>query len=96
MDDNAVVSAATDSATIIVELPADARLLVDGQATVSTSSVRVLSSPSLQAGKDFQYTLKADVTRNGKTVSTTRTVKVRAGEETRVTLQLPEAVASAQ
>jgi uncharacterized protein (TIGR03000 family) len=76
-------------ATIIVSLPAEAKLLIDDAATTSTSELRVFSSPSLEPGKDFYYTLKGDVERVGRTLTTTQYVKVRAGQETRVQLEFP-------
>ena len=75
--------------TIVVTLPEDARLLVDGHTTTSTSEVRVLVSPTLEPGRDFHYTLQAEVTRDGKLVRIEERVAVRAGEETQVTLRLP-------
>jgi uncharacterized protein (TIGR03000 family) len=78
-------------ATIVVELPADATLKVDGAATSSTSGVRVLVSPELTIGKDFHYTLTAVAMRDGKPVQVEQTVVVRAGEESRVSLNLPVA-----
>jgi uncharacterized protein (TIGR03000 family) len=84
----------TTKATIVVSLPADAKLTVDGKATTSTSDTRVLVSPSLESGKDFVYNLRAEVTRDGQTQSVTRQVIVRAGQETRVTLEMPSAVAA--
>jgi uncharacterized protein (TIGR03000 family) len=81
-------------ATIIVSLPASAVLTVDGVATTSTSATRVFASPALEQGKDFFYTLTAEVVRDGKTLSASKKVSVRAGQETKVSLELPEAVAS--
>jgi uncharacterized protein (TIGR03000 family) len=78
-------------ARIIVELPADATLKVDGSATSSTSGVRVLVSPELPAGQEFHYTLSAQVVREGKPVQVEQVVAVRAGEDSRVTLSLPVA-----
>jgi uncharacterized protein (TIGR03000 family) len=82
---------ASAPATIIVELPADASLKVDGQVTMSTSNVRVLLSPELPAGKVFQYTLTVQAVRDGKPVQVEQNVDVRAGEESRVSLNLPVA-----
>jgi uncharacterized protein (TIGR03000 family) len=76
-------------ATIVVTLPEDARLSVDGTDTTSTSGVRLLVSPTLEPGRDFHYTLRAEVTRDGKPVRVEKTIAVRAGEETQVTLDLP-------
>jgi uncharacterized protein (TIGR03000 family) len=71
-------------ATIIVRLPAEARLLIDGAATTSTSTERVFVSPSLNPGREYHYTLKAEWARDGKPVTWTKEIAVRAGEETRV------------
>lgn len=78
-------------ATIVVTLPADARLTVDDAATSSTSSTRVLMSPTLEPGREFHYTLKAEIVRDGKTQATSQRITVRAGEQTRVNLQFPVA-----
>jgi uncharacterized protein (TIGR03000 family) len=83
-------------ATILVSLPADAKLTVDGNSTVSTSAKRTFVSPALERGKAYSYTLTAEVVRDGKPVAVTQKVVVRAGEETNVSLDLPVAsVASA-
>src|SRR5437588_629758 len=76
-------------ASIIVSLPADARLTVDDVVTKSTSATRLFATPALESGKEFHYTLKAEVVRDGKTYTAIRRVAVRAGEETRVTLDIP-------
>jgi hypothetical protein len=47
-------------ATLIVSLPADAKLLVDNTVTTSTSAERVFVSPTLVAGQVYSYTLKAE------------------------------------
>jgi uncharacterized protein (TIGR03000 family) len=80
-------------AVLVVNLPEDARLTVDGDATTSTSGLRVLVSPDLNPGKDYHYTLQAEVIRDGKPVRVEERVVVRAGEETLVTLSLPAGVA---
>jgi uncharacterized protein (TIGR03000 family) len=77
------------SATMVVDLPEDAILMVDGSATTASSSSRTLVTPALEPGKSFQYTLTAQVTRDGTTQTVTQQVTVRAGEETRVSLALP-------
>jgi uncharacterized protein (TIGR03000 family) len=85
------------SATLAVALPADATLTIDNTTTTtSTGALRTFRSPALESGKEFEYTLKAQVVRDGKNVEVTKTVTVRAGEETRVQLDIPVQVASAQ
>ena len=76
-------------ATIVVELPADATLTIDNEATTSTGSSRVFTSPELNPGKEYHYTLKAEVVRDGKPVKTEKVIAVKAGEITPVTLTLP-------
>jgi uncharacterized protein (TIGR03000 family) len=83
-------------ATIVVTLPSDAKLTVDDSPTTSTSGVRVFASPALPRGKEFSYTLKAEITRDGQTVSDTKRVIVRAGEEARVTFTLPAETVAAR
>jgi uncharacterized protein (TIGR03000 family) len=76
-------------ATIVVSLPADAKLTVDDSPTRSTTSRRVFISPPLEPGKKFHYTLKAEVMRNGKPVTETLQIDVRAGQLTQVDMNLP-------
>jgi uncharacterized protein (TIGR03000 family) len=76
-------------ATIMVRLPADARLTIDGASTSSTQEMRTFISPPLQPGKEYQYTLRAEVMRDGKKVERTRDVTVRAGQQSEVTIDLP-------
>jgi uncharacterized protein (TIGR03000 family) len=83
--------APTNTAKVFVTLPADAKLTIDGRPTVSTSESRVFESPSLTPGKSFIYELKATVVRDGKTETVTKEVAVRAGEDTRVKIEIPEA-----
>jgi uncharacterized protein (TIGR03000 family) len=82
-------SALPAPAIIVVSLPAEATLLVDGSATTSTAATRVFASPALEPGQDYFYTLKGEIVRDGQKVIATETVKVRAGEESRVKLEFP-------
>ncbi len=76
----------TFPAKIVVNLPADAKLTIDDAATVSTSDVRVFVSPKLPRGQEFNYTLTAEVVRDNQKVTASKVVTVRAGRETRVSL----------
>jgi uncharacterized protein (TIGR03000 family) len=79
-----------DRATIVVILPEDAQLTFDDELSVSTGSNRLFMTPPLERGKDFHYTLKAKVIRNGKTEGASEQITVRAGGETRVDLLLAQ------
>jgi uncharacterized protein (TIGR03000 family) len=83
-------------ATIVVNLPPDASLTVQGQPTRSASSRRVFVSPPLDPNQSYSYTLRATVTRNGEPLSVVRQVAVRPGRQTEVNLAFPAASASAR
>jgi uncharacterized protein (TIGR03000 family) len=80
-------------ATLVVTLPADARLTIAGAPTTSTSSTRVFVSPTLQPGKAYRYTLEASFVQDGKPVVVKKSVRVRAGRQTEVALTPATAVA---
>jgi uncharacterized protein (TIGR03000 family) len=76
-------------AEVTVTLPTEAKLFIDGQATVSTSNTRKFVSPELVAGKEYFYTLRAEIVRDGQTVSLTKEVTVRAGETFQTSFEFP-------
>ncbi len=78
-----------DRATLVLTVPEDAKLTINGAATMATSTQRVFESPALEPGRDYEYTVVAEVTRNGETRSATKVVIVRPGQETRETMQIP-------
>jgi uncharacterized protein (TIGR03000 family) len=73
-------------AYIAVNVPADATITIDGAPTKSTSSTRVFSTPELNAGTVYYYTLVAEVVRDGKTLIATEKVAVEAGASVQITL----------
>jgi len=64
-------AAATNAAParIVVSLPADANLKIDGNLMASNSPRRVFESPKLEACKAFTYTFQAEYRRDGKPVA---------------------------
>src|SRR5947209_2613821 len=62
------------SATIVVLLPADAKVFFDDQPTTSTGPRRVFTTPNLQSGKEYAYSVKAEGARDGRPVSKTKKV----------------------
>jgi uncharacterized protein (TIGR03000 family) len=70
-------------ARLIVEMPADAQLFVDDQAMKTKSAVRTFNTPELEPGQVYYYDLRAEVIRDGKAVTQTRRVLLRAGEVVR-------------
>ncbi|HEY1859896.1 MAG TPA: TIGR03000 domain-containing protein [Gemmataceae bacterium] len=69
-------------ATIIVSMPADAKLTIDDAATTSMGAVRTFVSPTLNSGVEYHYTLRTEIA--GKSIA--KQITVRAGEETRIEL----------
>jgi uncharacterized protein (TIGR03000 family) len=74
-------------ATIVVSLPADARLTVDGAPTNSTSDRRTLVTPELEFGATYVYTMRAEIVRDGRTLAETQDVTVRGGETSAIQFQ---------
>ena len=86
------VAAQPRPATIMVTLPANAKLTIGDYVGRSSESVRSFETPPLTAGQAFSYTLKAE--HNGKEQS--QTITVRAGQVTRVNLSPAGATVAAR
>ena len=73
-------TSASEAARVTVKLPEDAKLYVDGIPCPLKSSPRTFQTPKLEPGRTYAYTLKAEVTRDGRTLSESRQVTLRAGK----------------
>jgi uncharacterized protein (TIGR03000 family) len=69
------------SARLIVQVPADARLYVDDQPMSTKSARRTFRTPELNPGQTYYYIVRAELVRDGKTYNQTRQILVRAGDE---------------
>jgi uncharacterized protein (TIGR03000 family) len=76
-------TSAVDRAQLIVELPIDAKLYIDDNQMKTTAAKRTFNTPPLQPGQAYYYMLRAEVERDGQTISQTTRVIVRAGEVAR-------------
>jgi uncharacterized protein (TIGR03000 family) len=74
-------TAAPAPAHVVVKLPENARLFVDDQPCPLTSATRAFDTPTLEPGRVYYYTLRAEVTRDGRPVTDSKRVTLRAGEE---------------
>ena len=83
------VNAAQAPATLVVQVPAGAKLFIDDTPSASQAAVRSFVTPPLPTAKEFTYTLKAELIRNGKTLTESKQVTVRGGQETRATIDFP-------
>ena len=87
-DNGAGLYRPSTSATLTVRVPADARVFVNGLATASTGNVRRYVSNGLREGYSYTYQIRAEVVRDGQTVSETQTVKLQAGDTPNVEFAL--------
>jgi uncharacterized protein (TIGR03000 family) len=72
--------ATAGSAHLTVQLPADARLWIDGQPTVQTGAVRTFETPAnLDPARGYSYLLRAEWVENGQPVARERRVDFQAG-----------------
>jgi uncharacterized protein (TIGR03000 family) len=76
-------AAASAPATVVVQLPADAKLFVEGKAVVLDDQGS-FTTPKLRSGEPYTYTVKAQAVRNGRLVNESKDIQVWAGETTRV------------
>jgi uncharacterized protein (TIGR03000 family) len=73
------VKLSTSRAKLIVELPADAKLFIDDVPMKTPSGKRAFNTPTLEPGQAYYYMVRIEYVRDGKPVSETRRVIVRAG-----------------
>jgi uncharacterized protein (TIGR03000 family) len=85
--DRVYIVAIPAPATLVVNLPADAVLTIDGERTTLTSAKRVFCTPPLEMGRACEHTLEARFVRAGEEKVIKQRVTVRAGEQTTVWLE---------
>jgi uncharacterized protein (TIGR03000 family) len=76
-------------ASLVVHVPANATLTIDGQPTTSTGDRRVYLTPPLDPTKTHAYEVQAEILRNGRPDTVSRRVFVQAGRETELRLDFP-------
>ncbi len=74
-------------ASVIITLPAEAKLLANGVTTRQTGSERRFTTPNLDPNTRHMYTLTAEISRHEQTIRETIDVEVFPGRETRVTFR---------
>jgi uncharacterized protein (TIGR03000 family) len=92
--DKGETTAAPDRARLIVEVPADAKLFIDDKPMKTTSDKRSFSTPALMEGEKYYYEVRVEVMRDGKPVSETKKVTIKAGEVARVDFKKMDSIAS--
>lgn len=79
-------AATPGEATIVVNLPAEARLAFDLSPATATGPTRTFKTPVLEAGREYEYTLTVDMLVDGQPKSAKKRVVFRANERVEVTL----------
>jgi uncharacterized protein (TIGR03000 family) len=67
-------------ARLLIDLPADAKLYIDDQLMKTTSEHRTFNTPVLDRRQTYFYELRAEIVRDGKPLSVTKRVTLKAGE----------------
>jgi uncharacterized protein (TIGR03000 family) len=73
-----------DVASVTVIGPTDAVVYIDGVETTLKGGKRTFATPKLQPGRQYYYTVKAEVVRDGRTQTESQRVVVEAGKNTTV------------
>jgi uncharacterized protein (TIGR03000 family) len=73
------------TAKLIIETPANAKLYVDDVAMTPAAGPRVFTTPALDPSQAYYYQVRVETQIDGKPVTESRQVIVRAGETTRAT-----------
>jgi uncharacterized protein (TIGR03000 family) len=78
-DSTRVETVPADGALLVVEVPAAAKIFVNGAATSSQGAVRRFLSRGLVAGKQYEFVVRMAVDRDGTTAEETKVVSLVAG-----------------
>lgn len=70
-------------AKVIFDMPEGANLFVENQPIKGTATSRSYTTPTLVPGQTYFYTVRVEAVKDGKPVSETRRVIVRAGDVVR-------------
>jgi uncharacterized protein (TIGR03000 family) len=87
--------APTDAvAHVTVSLPQDAQVWFDNKPTTTTGAVRRYDTPPLTPGSPYAYEVRARWNDNGKEVTQTQKIEVRAGANVRVDFPVAQTTAT--
>lgn len=75
---------AVRSAVLNVRVPVEAKIFVNGRQTTSTGNERRFVSNGLKPGFGYTYELRAEMDRDGRTVTETKEIKLQAGQSANV------------
>jgi len=87
---------APTNARLIVAVPAGANLYIDDHKMKTQSERRTFQTPVLEPGQTYFYEVRVEVERDGKTLSTTKRVLLKAGQEVRADFNDMDATVTAK
>ncbi len=76
---SSVSNAASDEIQLTVNVPEQAKVFVNGNATTSTGISRQFVSRDLEADQEYRFEVRVEMNRNGEKVSDTKTVVLAPG-----------------
>ena len=82
-------------AKLIIEKPVDAKLFVDNIPIAADTASKTFTTPELAPAQAYYYMVRIEMTREGKPVSETRRVIVRAGETATESFREPTGLTTA-
>lgn len=74
--------------TLVVEVPAEAKIYVNNRLTNTPGAVREYVSRNLVRGYNYTYEVRAEMEINGETVSETKKIDLRAGQHAKLAFNL--------
>lgn len=80
--------------TIVVSLPAEAMLTINGRATSAQGEQREFRDSQVAPGRVYRYELQATVERNGRTIAQSKSLRIIGGEAEQVRFEFPNVVAA--
>lgn len=78
------VISAPRPAVVTVQVPADAALYIDNVRCPLTSATRSFQTPALDPGREYYYTVRAEIVRDGQRRTQSQRVIVGAGRQVSV------------
>jgi uncharacterized protein (TIGR03000 family) len=69
-------------ARVVIDVPEDAKVYIDGKLMKTTSTHRTFQTPDLSPGQVYFYDLRVEIIRDGKVIADTQRVTLRPGEVT--------------
>ena len=85
----AATQALRGNATLVVDVPADAKIFVNGTKTNTLGSQRRYVSTGLMSGQTYSYEVQAVFERDGKEQAVTKNVSLTAGSEVQLAFEFP-------